>query len=138
MKIVLQSSGIVGELFLEIPGEILKSKGWKEGDTLDCSVTEGGAISLVKQEQKTELILVETVSKFRIRYLVEVPIGKKEWAEDTVVLSEVEQLGQTYLGEDIISSRVISKAEAMEAALEDNECISEDMMKSCIKKWYGS
>ena len=41
--------------------------------------------------EETQLVLVECVSMFRMRYLVEVPVGidsygndKKDWALDTV------------------------------------------------------
>jgi hypothetical protein len=35
-----------------------------------------------------EWVLVECVSSFRIRYLVEVPAGKAEWALDTISMNK--------------------------------------------------
>lgn len=69
---------------------------------------------------KTEIVLVETVSMFRMRYAVEVPVGKSEWALDTVVCNEAKELSQTHIDENIVSHRVISKQEFIQTYKEDN------------------
>jgi len=78
--------------------------------------------------EKTQLVLVECVSMFRMRYLVEVPIGtdkyghdKKEWALDTVSMEEAKEFSQKHIGETIVSSRVISKEEALVLCDQDND-----------------
>jgi hypothetical protein len=78
--------------------------------------------------EKTQLVLVECVSMFRMRYLVEVPIGtdnyghdKKEWALDTVSMEAAKEFSQQHIGENIISSRVISKEEALVLCDQDND-----------------
>jgi len=71
--------------------------------------------------KKTELVLVECVSTFRIRYLVEVPIGKKDHALDTVAFDEAKEFSQYYLGEASVSSRVVSDKEALRICDEDND-----------------
>ena len=78
--------------------------------------------------EKTQLVLVECVSMFRMRYLVEVPIGiddyghdKKEWALDTVTMEEAKEFSQKHVGENIVSSRVISKEEALALCDQDND-----------------
>jgi hypothetical protein len=43
---------------------------------------------------KTEFVLVECVSTFRMRYVVEVPEGKSEYALDTVVMNEANEFSQ--------------------------------------------
>lgn len=69
---------------------------------------------------ETELVLVETVSTFRMRFVVEVPKGKSEWALDTVVSNEAVEFSQEYLGEQIVSHRVVSKEEVLRICDIDN------------------
>lgn len=38
-----------GDLILIIPPQILDTMGWKEGDSLDLSLTENGSICLQKE-----------------------------------------------------------------------------------------
>ena len=78
--------------------------------------------------EETQLVLVECVSMFRMRYLVEVPIGtdnyghdKKDWALDTVSMEEAKEFSQKHIGENIVSSRVISKEEALTLCDKDND-----------------
>ena len=69
---------------------------------------------------KKEWVLVETVSMFRMRYMVEVPKGKKEYALDTVTMHEAKEFSQLHLDETIVSHRVVSKKEALTICDEDN------------------
>ena len=70
--------------------------------------------------KKTEWVLVETVEMFRMRYCVEVPAGKKEYALDTVTMREAKEFSQEWKGETIISSRVVTEKEALKIYDEDN------------------
>jgi len=74
--------------------------------------------------EKKEWVLVEAVSQFRMRYMVEVPEGKKEWALDTVVMNEAKEFSQVHLGETIVSHRVVSMKEALAICDEDNHYCS--------------
>ena len=69
----------------------------------------------------TEWVLVDAVSMFRIRYMVEVPVGKAEWALDTVTMNEAKEFSQEHLGETIVSHRVVSKEEALVQFDTDND-----------------
>lgn len=69
----------------------------------------------------TELVLVETVSMFRMRYLVEVPKGKSEYALDTVVMNEAVEFSQHFMDENIVSHRIVGKKEALEMCNQDND-----------------
>lgn len=69
---------------------------------------------------ETEFVLVEAISQYRMRYVVEVPKGKADWAGDTVVCEEAKEFSQKHLGEVIVSERVVSKAEILEMCDEDN------------------
>ena len=67
-----------------------------------------------------EWVLVECVDMFRMRYMVQVPKGKKEYALDTVTLHEAKEFSQEHIGETIVSHRVISEKDALALAVEDN------------------
>jgi hypothetical protein len=78
--------------------------------------------------EKTQLVLVETVSMFRMRYMVEVPVGtddygkdKSLWALDTVTMEDAKEFSQEHLGETIVSHRVVSKEEALALCDIDND-----------------
>lgn len=68
-----------------------------------------------------ELVLVDTVSMFRMRYVVKVPTGKSEWALDTIVSNEAEEFSQKHLDEIISSHRIITEEEYVKIFDEDNE-----------------
>ena len=108
-----------GDLILPLGDELCSELGWKVGDTIVWTDLGDGSWSMKKMEK--ELVLVECVSTFRMRYVVEVPAGKKEWAMDTVVMNEAEELSQEHLGEQIVSHRVISEDEYLRIFDEDND-----------------
>jgi hypothetical protein len=77
---------------------------------------------------ETQWVLVEAISTFRERYMVEVPVGvdrygkdKADWALDTVTLSEAKEFSQEHLGETIVSHRVVTKEEALALCDKDND-----------------
>jgi hypothetical protein len=109
-----------GDAILEFPEDLMEEAGWKEGDTLDWVDNKNGTYTLKKKEP-TEWVLVECVSTFRERYMVEVPVGKAEWALDTVTLEEAKEFSQIHLGEQIVSHRVVSKNEALALCDKDND-----------------
>ena len=81
---------------------------------------------------ETQWVLVETVSTFRIRYMVEVPVGiddynndKSLWALDTVTMNEASEFSQEHIGELIVSHRVMSKEEALALCDIDNHYAAE-------------
>jgi hypothetical protein len=78
------------------------------------------------KNKETQWVLVDCVSTFRKRYMVEVPVGvddygndKTLWALDTVTMEEAKEFSQEYIGEQIVSHRVVSYDEAL--ALSDTE-----------------
>jgi hypothetical protein len=106
---------------------MLEETGWKEGDDLIWTDNEDGSFTLTKKEE-TQWVLVEAVSTFRERYLVEVPIGvddygkdKSLWALDTVTMQEAKEFSQEHLGEQIVSHRTVSLDEALELCDKDND-----------------
>jgi len=79
-------------------------------------------------KEETQWVLVECISTFRKRYMVEVPKGtddygkdKSLWALDTVTMEEAKEFSQEYLGEHIVSHRVVTYEEAIALSDKDNE-----------------
>jgi hypothetical protein len=72
------------------------------------------------------LYLVETVSIFRQRYVID--CKSEEHANDTVVFnttggaeSEFKEFSQKHVGEEIVSTREITEAEALQLCDKDND-----------------
>jgi len=77
----------------------------------------------------SKFVLVETISQYRMRYVIEVPDNHNDgefpctavqWAEDTVTMEEMKEFSQKWIGETILSSREISKKEIIPLCDEDN------------------
>ena len=116
-----------GDLILPFSDKLLKEMGWKEGDTLQWKDNENGSYTLSKKDEgiATEWVLVDTVSQFRQRYVVEVPKGKSEYALDSVTMEDVKEFSQKHLGETIVSHRVISEKDALDLFDEDNDYLKD-------------
>ena len=69
---------------------------------------------------KTAWVLVETVSMYRMRYVVECPVDHPEYALDTVTAEEAKEFSQNHIGETISSYRVISEVDALAMCDADN------------------
>lgn len=110
----------LGDLFIQFPPDMMKEVGWEEGDTLNWEDNHDGTFVLTKKVPDTEWVLVECVSTFRERYMVEVPKGKKEYALDTVTCEDAKEFSQEHLGEQIVSHRVVTETEALEICDVDN------------------
>ena len=129
-----------GDLILPIGDELMAEVGWEVGDTLDWVDNKDGSFTVMKkQEVETELVLVECISQFRQRYMVEVPKGKAEWALDTVTLNQAEEFSQAHLGETIVSHRVVSKEEMLALCDKDNDYAKawndEHKLKTFVTSW---
>ncbi len=86
--------------------------------------------------KKSEWVLVEAVSMFRMRYMVEVPIGKAEWALDTVTMNEAGEFSQEHMGETIVSHRVVDKKQALALCDSDNKYASTWSKEAKIKTFF--
>ena len=70
-------------------------------------------------------VLVDTISQYRMRYMVEVPdASKADWALDTVTMEEAKEFSQHWLGETIFSHRIIEEKEAVDLYRIDNNYLS--------------
>ena len=124
--ISLEEDPETGDLILPLNDDILEQTGWKTGDSIDWIDNKDGSWTMKKIE--TQWVLVETVSMFRERYMVEVPVGvdrygkdKAEWALDTVTMEEAKEFSQEHLGETIVSHRVVTKEDALAMCDKDND-----------------
>ena len=119
-KVITLESDDEGNLVLPLDDEILKEVGWETGDTIDWIDNKDGSWTM-KKKVKKQLVLVECISMFRQRYVVEVPAGKSEWALDTVVMQEAKEFSQEHIGENIVSHRVMSEEEVLALCNIDND-----------------
>lgn len=125
----LQEDSETGDLILPLPDDLMKSQGFEIGDILKWKDNKDGSYSLSKKaSEEKQWVLVEAVSTFRQRYMVEVPVGiddygndKATWALDAVALGEAKEFSQEHLGEQIVSHRVVSKKEALALCDQDND-----------------
>ena len=136
----LQEDKETGDMILPLPDDIMKSQGFEIGDVLNWKSNKDGSYSITKKaSEETEWVLVECVSTFRQRYMVEVPKGNSEWAMDTVVMNEAKEFSQEYLGEQIVSHRVVSKKKALAMCDVDNDYAKnwdkEQKMKNFFTTW---
>jgi hypothetical protein len=136
-----------GDAILEFPDDLMQQAGWKEGDTLDWIDNKDGSWTLKKKEP-TQFVLVECVSTFRQRYMVEVPVGidqygkdKSEWALDTVAMEDAKEFSQEHIGEQIVSHRIVTREEALGLCDKDNEYgkdwDEETKMKNFFTLWQN-
>lgn len=125
--VTLEEDPETGDLILPLNDDVLEETGWKTGDYIEWTDNKNGSWTMKKIE-KTQWVLVEAVSMYRHRYMVEVPVGtdaygkdKAEWALDTVTMEEAKEFSQEHLGETIISHRVVTKEDALALCDKDND-----------------
>jgi len=136
--VIVQEDPETGDLILPFPEGLCDKLGWNIDDTLDWEANDDGSFTLSKKIE-TEWVLVECVSTFRERYMVEVPKGKTEWSMDTVTMNEAKEFSQEHLGEQIVSHRIVSKEEALAICDTDNDYTKswdeEIKMKNFFTSW---
>lgn len=143
VTVTLRTNG--DDIVMPLPDDVIDGTGWQLGDKIEFTKTENGSVVMKKFD--TELVLVETVGIFRMRYVVEVPKGKKEYAADSVISGrdtdnvEIVELSQEHLDEVISSTRVIDKEEYLRVFNEDNDYLKswtdEQKFKYINKGYHG-
>ena len=71
------------------------------------------------------LFMVETVSIFRMKYLVEANEESHALDEVTMQGEELKEFSQKYVDENILSSRAITKKDALKEFDKDNEYLKD-------------
>lgn len=127
-----------GEYVINIPEELTNELGWEIGDTLAWEVDELYQVTL-KKVNKMTTYAVETISTFRHVYFVE--CESEEDALDVVTAEESENSFQKYLGQQIVSSREVSKKEMIkiineteQPGLTEEEFDRKPWIKNCVYK----
>jgi bifunctional DNA-binding transcriptional regulator/antitoxin component of YhaV-PrlF toxin-antitoxin module len=108
-----------GELFIELPPDVLDAAGLKEGDTIEWIDNKDGTWTLKKSDKVW--VMVECVSMFRERYMVQAPASHPKYALDDVTGETAKEFSQKHIGETIVSHRIVSHKEALELCDEDND-----------------
>lgn len=108
-----------GEYYIQFTDEMLEGSGFKLGDSLDW-IDQGDGSYLLKKKETTH-VLVECISTYRMRYVVEVPSDHPEYALDTVVCQEAKEFSQEWLGETIVSHRQLTREQVIELCDTDND-----------------
>jgi len=81
----------------------------------------------------SKFVLVDTISQYRMRYVIEVPDDHNEreypcsadtWAADTVTTEEMREFSQLWIGESILSTREVTKEEVIVMCDKENEYCS--------------
>lgn len=73
----------------------------------------------------SKYVMVDAISQFRMRYVVEVPddvenCTPEQYASDSVVCEDVREFSQEHIGETIVSTREVSLEEAIAQWRKDN------------------
>jgi hypothetical protein len=131
--IVVQSED--GELYIPLNQDILDLTKWKEGDIIKWKDLGDGSWEMSKK-QELEWVLVDTVSQFRMRYMVQVPATNPEWAMDDVTMQTAKEFSQLDIGETITSHRVVSHDEALELCDQDNDYTKDWTEEQKIKSFF--
>lgn len=83
-------------------------------------------------------VLVEAISQFRMRYMVETPDDHPEYALDTVTMNEAKEFSQEHLGEIIVSHHVVTEEEALKLFDEDNDYCSSWNKETKMRNMFTS
>ena len=81
-------------------------------------------------------VMVECISMFRERYMVEAPKDYPEYALDDVTMERPKEFSQKWLGETIVSHRVVSSMEALDICDVDNDYCKEWTDEQKIKAFF--
>jgi hypothetical protein len=81
-------------------------------------------------------VMVEAVSTFRMRYMVEAPKSNPEYALDDVTMGTAKEFSQEWLGEQIVSSRPMTTDEALTQCDIDNSYCSTWTRDQKIKAFF--
>lgn len=81
-------------------------------------------------------VLVECVSMFRMRYLVEAPADHPEYALDDVTMNDAKEFSQEHIDENIISHRVVTEEEALKICDVDNDYCSSWSDEQKVKTFF--
>lgn len=122
-----------GDVVLPLSDEICKQLDLNIGDKLSYNFLPGGKIEIKKAPLevdapiKKKLIMVESISSFRMRYLIEVDENSENNLQEFVRneidsgFPNLKEFTQTHVGEVVIGQRDVSQLSLEELADEDGD-----------------
>jgi hypothetical protein len=140
MPIVKLKQDESGNLILPISEKLMKEVGWEIGDSIEWSDNGDGSWTMTKKV-KTKLVMVETVSSFRIRYVVEIPEdAEEEMAHDRVLNDgDIKEFSQAHISEEVSGSRVVTNKQYLKVFNEDNMYLrswkEDSKFTAFVNKW---
>lgn len=122
-----------GDMILPLGEDLCKDLGWVEGDVLIWKENGDKSFSVSKKKEK-KYILVESISTFRIRNVVEVNDESEDGlATDAALYNNIlDEFGQKHIGQTIVSTRVVEKEELLGLYQEDNSYGTQFMVDKSI------
>ena len=111
------------ETILPLTDEILMEAGWNVGDDIEFIDNKNGSYTMRKVEKSPDekYYLVECIASYRMRYVVRAL--REEHAEDTVAVEQAKEFSQKWMGENIISTRELTRDEIIAMCDKDNEYV---------------
>jgi hypothetical protein len=131
--VITEQDPETGDLILPLPEDLLEAAGFSERDDIEWTDNGDGSYTLAKQTEDTEWVLVDAISQYHVRYLVEVPKGKTDYALDTVACEDAKEFSQEWLGETTVTHRVITEQEGLDL-FRSEEPLFENWDDDTIKK----
>jgi bifunctional DNA-binding transcriptional regulator/antitoxin component of YhaV-PrlF toxin-antitoxin module len=108
---------------INLPQEVLESLDLKTHDYVEF-VSDNDKSQIVVKKLPVKRVLVETVSTFRMRYVVELQQHEPdEYALDTVVMGDAVEFSQKYLDETVVTHREVSADEVLAMCDIDNDYV---------------
>lgn len=106
---------------INLPQEVLESLDLKTHDYVEF-VSDNDKQQVLVKKLPVKRVLVETVSTFRMRYVVELQQHEPdEYALDTVVMGDAVEFSQKYLDETVVTHREVSADEVLAMCDIDND-----------------
>jgi hypothetical protein len=111
------------DTILPLTDEIMMEAGWKAGDDIEFIDNKDGSYTMRKVEESPDekYYLVECISTYRMRYVVRAL--REEHAEDTVAVEQAKEFSQKWMGENIISTRELTRDEIIDMCNKDNDYV---------------
>lgn len=117
-----------GDTLLEFDQKFVEEQDWREGDTVKWNITDK-EVSMTNVDavarKETDYYLVETISLFRMRYIVKAK--NAEHASDEVIMNldsdntDFKEFSQHHLDEVISYTKKMTREEVIELCDQDND-----------------
>ena len=117
-----------GDTLLEFDQKFIEEQDWREGDTVKWNITDK-EVSMTNVDavarKETNYYLVETISLFRMRYIVKAK--NAEHASDEVIMNlgsdktDFKEFSQHHLDEVVSYTKKMTREEVIELCDQDND-----------------